>query len=97
MLRKLPNPNEAGAMLQELNSLIVNVDRIPIEKFKTIVDLLYVILELQKQNPGTIEPLRIANVLICEINKCDAAKIDSIRKIIKEAGKLSLSELMKAT
>jgi hypothetical protein len=94
-LSRLPNPAEARLLLHEVNTLADNLAKIPPERIKQVTNLLDDVIELQKQNPGTVEPLKMAVQLICEINKCDMEKITEIRQIIKEAAKLPLSELTK--
>lgn len=93
-LRKLPNPAEATALLKEVNILVECLEKVPSERFKAITNLLDDVIELQKQNPGNTEPLKMAVELVGMINTCDIAKIQEIRQCIKEAGKLPLGDLL---
>lgn len=94
-LKGLPNPAEATALLKEVNTLADYLTKIPPERIKSITNLLDDVIELQRQHPGNIEPLKMAVDLVIEINKVDMEKITEIRQIIKEAGKLPLSEIIK--
>lgn len=94
-LKQLPNPAEATALLKEVNILAEHLTKLPQEKFKAVTGLLDDVIELQRQNPGTIEPLRMAVQLVMEINKVDAGTINEIQQLIKEAAKLPLKDLIK--
>jgi hypothetical protein len=94
-LKQLPNPVEATALLKEVNALAEHLAKIPQERIKAVTGLLDDVIELQKQNHGTTEPLKMAVQLVIEINKADIEKITEIRQIIKEAAKLPLSDLAK--
>jgi hypothetical protein len=96
-LRKLPNPAEATMLLKEVNALVDHLTKIPPERIKQVTNLLDDVIELQRQNPGNVEPLKMAVQLICEINKCDMEKIVEIRQIMKEAQKLPLKDIIGET
>jgi hypothetical protein len=96
-LSHLPNPTEARLLLQEVNTLADHLTKIPPERIKQVTNLLDDVIELQRQNPGNVEPLKMAVQLVCEINKCDMGKITEIRQIIKEAAKLSLKDIISET
>jgi hypothetical protein len=94
-IRKFPNPAEAQALIHEINTLIGFVEKIPTEKFKAITTLLDDVIQLQKQNPGSVEPLKMAVEMVREINNCDIEKLAEMQKVIKEAAKLPIGELLK--
>ena len=96
-MRKLPNPAEATMLLKEVNALVDHLTKIPPERIKQVTNLLDDVIELQRQNPGNVEPLKMAVQLICEINKCDMEKIVEIRQIMKEAQKLPLKDIIGET
>lgn len=96
-LKGLPNPAEATALLKEVNILADFLTKIPPERIKSITNLLDDVIELQRQHPGDLEPLKMAVELVTEINKCDMEKIAEIRQIMKEAAKLPLSDILKET
>jgi hypothetical protein len=94
-LSQLPNPAEARVLLSEVNTLAEHLEKIPPERIKAITNLLDEVIELQRQNPGTIEPLKMAVELVQQINQCSMEKLTEIRQIMKEAAKLPLSEIIK--
>ena len=96
-LSHLPNPTEARLLLQEVNTLADHLSKIPPDRIKQVNNLLDDVIELQRQNPGSIEPLKMAVQLVCEINKCDMEKIVEIRQIMKEAQKLPLKDIIGET
>ena len=91
-LSQLPNPAQAESILREVNTLVENLNKFPPDRIKAITNLLDDVIELQRRNPGGLEPLQMAVALVDQINKCDMEKIKEINLIVKEAAKLPLSE-----